>query len=161
MSKLPIANINNIEKNTIGDGKNFTAKVGRFSPVLNMKQLGCSVVELQPSEKGWPYHCHLGSDEVFYIIKGCGTVRYDDEEYSVTTGDVIYTPAGKNTAHQIINTSDAVLSYLAIDSFKSPEVCYYPDSEKYGSYAQDSDGSWDVFLAPKSAKAEYYDGEDK
>jgi len=161
MSKLPIANINSIEKNTIGDGRNFAAKVGRFSPLLNMKQLGCSVVELQPGEKGWPYHCHLGSDEVFYIIKGNGTVRYDNEAFTVVEGDVIYTPTGKNTAHQIINTSEETLTYLAIDNFKNPEVCYYPDSGKYGSYAQDSEGNWDVFLAHESAKAEYYDGEDK
>ncbi len=159
MSKLPIANIHKVEKNTIGDGKNFSAQVGRFSPLLKMKQLGCSIVELQPGEKAWPYHCHLGADEMFFIVSGSGTVRYDNQEYPVEQGDVIYTPTGKDTAHQIINTSNEKLSYLAIDSYKNPEVCYYPDSQKYGCYAQDADGNWDTFLAHKEANTEYYDGE--
>ncbi len=159
MSKLPKENIHNIKKQIIGDSKNFSARVGRFSPLLKMKQLGCSIVELKPGEKAWPYHCHLGADEMFYIVSGNGTIRYDKQEYPVAQGDVIYTPAGKDTAHQIINTSTETLSYLAIDSYKNPEVCYYPDSEKYGSYTQDKNGDWDNFIAHKEAATEYYSGE--
>ena len=38
---------------------------------------------------------------------------------------------GPETAHQIINTGDVELRYLAVSTQESPEVCMYPDSGKY------------------------------
>lgn len=43
---------------------------------------------------------------------------------------------GPETAHQIVNTSNAELKYLAVSTRLSPEVCDYPDSEKFGVYAE-------------------------
>ena len=39
-------------------------------------QLGCSVVELPPGKRSWPYHYHLGNEEAVYVLDGSGTVRY-------------------------------------------------------------------------------------
>jgi quercetin dioxygenase-like cupin family protein len=39
-----------------------------------------------------PYHKHLHEDEVFMLIKGTALVWYDDEEYELTEGGVVYLP---------------------------------------------------------------------
>ncbi len=160
MSKLLIENIDSIEKEKVGNGLNFEAKVGRFGSIFDMMGMGCSVVELKPEKKAWPYHLHYGQEELFVVLSGSGSIRYDGEIYPIKTGDVIYTPTGEGTAHQIINSSGATLQYLALSTSQNPEVCYYPDSGKYGSYAQNSDKSRKVFLAHESSELGYFDGEE-
>jgi len=161
-SKLQRANISAVPKITIGNEKQFEASLGRFTEPLNMQKLGCSIVELNPGKKAWPYHLHYGNDELFLIIKGSGIIRYDDEEYTISQGDVIYTPSGDGTAHQIINNSDETLQYYAISSTDSPEVAYYPDSDKYGSYfTGGEDNSRKSFIAKGSSNAGYYEDEDE
>lgn len=98
---------------------------------------------------------------MFFVVSGKGIIRFDGTEYPITEGDVIYTPAGENTAHQMINTSDSPLKYLAINSVSNPDICYYPDSGKYGSYNKKDDGSWQSFIAHKSSSTDYFEGEEK
>lgn len=54
MNKLPTLNIDEISKETVGNGKNFNAKSGRFTSALGMKNLGGGIVELEPGQKPWP-----------------------------------------------------------------------------------------------------------
>ena len=160
MSKLAIKNIQSVETTEIGDGKNFEASLGRFGPLFEMKGMGCSVVELKPGKKAWPYHLHYGQEELFFIITGSGSIRYDNELYPIKSGDVIYTPVGEGTAHQIINSSDGTLQYLALSTRENPELCYYPDSGKYGSYSVNADNSRKAFIAHESSELDYYSGEE-
>jgi uncharacterized cupin superfamily protein len=160
MSKLTISNVGTIDKAQVGNGDNFQANVGSFSTLFGMKGLGCNVVELEPGKKAWPYHLHYGHEELFVIVKGNGSIRFDDEIYPVKEGDVIYTPPGEGTAHQIINSSDAPLQYLALSTKQNPEICYYPDSEKYGSYFSTPGATRGAFIAHESGHTDYFEGED-
>ncbi len=157
---LSISNIDSIEMESVGNGSPFEASVGRFTSLFNMKGLGCSSVILRPGKKAWPYHLHYGQEELFVIISGQGTIRYDGEEHSIKSGDVIFTPPGEGTAHQIVNTSKEELKYLAFSTQENPEMCYYPDSGKYASYASDSSGQSKVFIAHESSEVGYFSGED-
>jgi len=159
MSKLKISNIETVERESVGNEASFAAKVGRFTSLLGMKGFGMSVVEVEPGKKAWPYHLHYGEEEMFVILKGEGTIRYDDEHHPIKPGDVIYTPPGDGTAHQIINTSDAPLQYLAMSTQQLPEVCYYPDSGKYGSYFSRDEGDVDAFMAHERSEEDYFKGE--
>ena len=157
----PIINFDSIAKEAIGDGSAFSANIRAISEKFGMKGIGCKVVELEPEEKAWPYHLHYGHEEVFVILEGSGTLRYDDSEYEIKTNDVIYAPPGEGTAHQIINTSTDKLRYLAISTKENPETCYYPDSGKYASFSWDENGQRSVFIGHESDSKNYYDGEDK
>ncbi len=159
MNKAPVVNLNDVDKVTIGNGANFAANVARLGPLLGMKDLGCSLVELEPGQKGWPYHLHYGIEELFVVIEGEGSLRYNDEMSPIRSGDVIFAPTGDGTAHQIINSSDAPLRYLALSTMVSPEVCYYPDSGKYGSYSFSDPENVKAFMAHEADAREYYDGE--
>lgn len=160
MAGLPRANLKTVKLQKIGNGEGFSAKAGRLAPLLGMESIGCSVIELEPGEKGWPFHLHYGEEELFVILDGTGHMRYGDEQYEVVEGDVLFTPPGEGTAHQIINTSDAPLTYLAFSSHSDPAFCYYPDSGKYAAYTQQTDGTWKAFIAHESSDCDYYDGED-
>ena len=157
-NKPPIVNFTDAKRQTFGHGEAFKATTARIGAELGAEQIGCSLVELEPGKRAWPYHLHYAEEEMFVILEGQGTIRYDDEEYPVREGDVIFTPTGPGTAHQIVNTSDAPLRYLALSSRADAEVAVYPDSGKIGAYGRNDDSI--AFLAPLSAKVDYFDGED-
>ena len=158
-NKPPMIHIDAIESTAYGQGDHFAARLGRLGQVLGMEKLGCTLVELEPGKKAWPYHLHYGAEELFVILAGSGTIRYDGNEIPIKSGDIIFTPPGENTAHQIINTSNALLRYLALSSMDSPELCYYPDSGKYGAYSFKLGGTRKAFIAHEDSAAQYWDGE--
>jgi uncharacterized cupin superfamily protein len=74
---------------------------------------------------------------MFFIVRGTGTLRYGSETRMIRGGDVICCPTGgPETAHQIVNDSDAELAYLSISTMMPAEVCEYPDSKKVGCFAE-------------------------
>ena len=155
--KAPIVNLEDLPLEANGKGENFAAMLGRVGATLGTRQIGCTLVVLEPGKRAWPYHLHYGQEELFVVLEGEGTLRYDDDEYPVRAGDVILTPPGPDTAHQIVNTSAKALRYLALSGTQLPEVCYYPDSGKYGAYF---DGGKETgFLARRSSEVDYWDGE--
>ena len=65
--------------------------------------------------------------------------------------------------HQIINTSDSDLVYIALSTNERADVFLYPDSGKYGAYSGKTrdprdPGSFIVF-ARKETAVDYWDGE--
>ena len=57
------------------------------------------------------------------------------ETRKIREGDVICCPTGgPETAHQILNDSDADLAYLSVSTMMPAEVCEYPDSKKVGAF---------------------------
>jgi quercetin dioxygenase-like cupin family protein len=51
-----------------------------------------------------PYHKHLREDEIFMLVKGTALVWYDDQEYELAEGGVVFLPKGVPHAYRI--TSD-------------------------------------------------------
>lgn len=65
---------------------------------------------LQPSLSYHP-HSHDDHEEVYYIIKGKGEIRIDDEVQPIKDGDIIF--IGLNQVHEIRNTGDEIIEFLA------------------------------------------------
>ena len=73
---------------------------------------------------------------MFFILRGNGTLRFGHETRKIRAGDVICCPTGgPESAHQIINDSDAELAYLSISTMMPAEICEYPDSKKVGAFS--------------------------
>ena len=162
MSK-PIINIDELEFTNFSKGDKFDSSRARVSPLVGAEKLGCGVVRLQPGKRAWPYHAHHVVEEMFYVLSGSGTLRHADEEYPIRAGDFIASPADPQQAHQIINTSDEELTYIALSSEMITDVMLYPDSGKYGVWHGDTSdfSAPDNFLvfARKDAAVDYWDGE--
>jgi uncharacterized cupin superfamily protein len=159
-SNPPKVHIDSVKRMVVGNAEKFAASIGRIGDHLGMEKIGCTVVELEPGKRAWPHHLHYGQEELFIILEGEGTLRYDDGEFEIRQGEVFFAGTGPGTAHQIINTSGATLKYLALSSMEDPEICYYPDSKKYGSYYWREEDKRVRFLAHEDSAIDYFEGEE-
>ena len=137
-----------------GKGEHFAAMLGRVGATLGSRQIGCTLVVLEPGKRAWPYHLHHGQEELFVVLEGEGTLRYDGDEFPIRAGDAILTPPGPDTAHQIVNTSEKELRYLALSGMQLPDVCFYPDSGKYAAYF--GGGKEYAFIAKGESAVDYW-----
>jgi len=97
--------------------------------------LGCSLYELPPGKRSWPYHYHTGNAESFYVLSGTGQLRASEAEHPLEPGDYVACPAGPDGAHRVVNDGDDELRYLAFSTMEDPDVTVYPDSGKVGVFA--------------------------
>ena len=99
---------------------------------------------------------------MIYIIDGAGVLRFGKEEVAVITGTVIACPPGAEYPHQLINTGEKDLRYLAVSTMEFPDICEYPDSNKVGAYATAAVGQQVGLRAlyVKDKNVDYYEGED-
>lgn len=65
-----------------------------------------------PSGSSIGYHKHEGDCEMIFIIKGEGTVLYDDTKNPVKSGQCHYCPEGHS--HSLINTGVEDLFFCAV-----------------------------------------------
>jgi uncharacterized cupin superfamily protein len=141
------------------------ARLGQIGRVLGARKLGYNVTVLPPGRRAFPLHCHRINEEMFFVIEGRGEIRIGDATHAICAGDVIACPpGGPETAHQIVNNSEAELRYLAVSTLLSPEICEYPDSGKFGVAAEfdaSADGAAQRFyhLGRPGASLGYWDGE--
>lgn len=105
------------------------------------EQLGCSLYEIPPGKRGWPYHYHTANTEAIYVLAGEGELRGpEDEPETLESGVYAAFPAGPDGAHEIENTGEEPLKYLAVSTMVEPEVLRYPDSDKVGVMAGEPPG---------------------
>ena len=130
-----VVNIDELKLEHFAKGDKFECDAVRIGPLLGAKDLGYSYDVVPPGKRSCPFHSHRGEEEMFFIVKGKGTLRYGDETRKIRAGDVICCPTGgPETAHQIVNDSDAELAYLSVSTMLPAEVCEYPDSKKIGAF---------------------------
>ncbi len=160
-------NIAEVPLRDAGHGKGFAAKLGRIGPLIGAKKLGCQLHIVPAGKKAFPRHAHHANEEMFYIVAGAGTCRIGADVFPVRAGDVIACPAGDGeTAHQIINTSDDELRYLAFSTRLDPDVVECPDSGKFmvASMVPDEGGLRAARVSyvwrPGSGPVDYWDGEE-
>ena len=130
-----VVNIDEVELKSFEKGDTFQCATVRIGPMLGAKDLGYSYDVVPPGKRACPFHSHRAEEEMFFIIRGEGTLRYGEETRRIRAGDVICCPTGgPETAHQIVNDSEAELAYLSVSTMMPAEVCEYPDSHKIGSF---------------------------
>jgi uncharacterized cupin superfamily protein len=130
-----VVNVDELELEHGSNGDRFEWRSTRIGPKLGAKDLGYSYDVIPPGKRGCPFHSHRAEEEMFFIVSGKGTLRYGAETRPVRAGDFICCPVGgPETAHQIVNTSDADLAYISVSTMMPAEVCEYPDSRKIGAF---------------------------
>ncbi len=143
----------------------YAARFAAIGERLGASMLGYSLVETTPGCRASPLHNHRCNEEMFLILDGEGTIRIGTERYPVRAGDIIACPpGGPETAHQIENTSDKPLRYLAVSTMAEPDVIDYPDSGKFLVKGRLPAGHGDEktvfrFIGRKETSLDYWDGE--
>lgn len=91
------------------------ARSGRVSTQMGAQQLGYNLTVVPPGKCAFLARSHLVNEDMFFILSGAG---------------------GIDTAHQIANTGIEELRYLAVRTTRTPAVCEYPNSGKFGIFAR-------------------------
>jgi uncharacterized cupin superfamily protein len=130
-----VVNLDALKLEHLAKGDKFESDCARIGPLIGAKDLGYSYDVVPPGKRSCPFHSHRAEEEMFFIVRGEGTLRYGDETRKIRAGDVICCPiGGPETAHQIINDSSSELAYLSVSTMMPAEVCEYPDSNKVGAF---------------------------
>lgn len=119
-------------------------------------QCNVAIYEIPPLKANYPYHYHLKSEEIFYIISGSGILETPDGEKTISAGDIVVCPPSEKGAHRIINSSyTEMLTYLDCDTVHFPDIAYYPNSDKVGIILN---GESNLFYKNHN-DVDYYEGE--
>lgn len=146
-------------------GSAYAVKRKQLGAAAGGKMLGCSLIEVPPGKKSWPFHFHTANEEAIYVLAGRARLRLGTDELPIAAGDYVALPPGKAHAHQVINDSAEPVRYLAISTMVHPDVTVYPDSNKVGvivGAAPGGDKAVRTLLAflPLDAEVDYWAGED-
>lgn len=165
----PYVSLDELPLTENGNGGKFEAKIARIGPMLGAKNLGCMLTIVPPGKTAWPYHAHVVEDEMMVILEGEGEYRLGGALYQVKAGDVLAAPpGGEEVAHQLVNTGEVDLKYLAFSAWTGDAaVVVYPDSGKFVTVAGIPEGGtkfdakfWHLGYQGEGV-ADYYDGEDE
>ena len=138
----------------------FDASRAALGKALGLSKLGVNVTAVKPGKAAYPFHSHRANDELFLILAGGGELRLGGQRLAVKEGDLIGCPAGDaSTAHQLVNTGEAELRYLAVSTLIDPEVCEYPDSGKIGAYCGGGGDKGLMHLSRSADATDYWAGE--
>jgi uncharacterized cupin superfamily protein len=108
-------------------GSRFEARSIEFGVQLGLFGLGAALYEVPPGKTADAFHRHHTSDEMFVVLSGTGTYRYGDVRLPIAQWDCLAAPAA-GEGHQIINTGELPLRYLAFSNNTNADVVEYLDS---------------------------------
>ena len=151
-----VVNVDELALEHFEKGAGFACDAVRVGRLLGAKDLGYSYDVVQPGKRSCPFHSHRAEEEMFFVVKGTGLLRYGAETRRIRAGDFICCPTGgPETAHQIVNDSDADLAYISVSTMMPAEVCEYPDSGKIGAFGEGGLRH----MTPGSAAVDYWKDE--
>jgi len=165
MRLTPIVNVSDVELSAHSHGESFEAQLGVMASKIGASQIGCRLTVVPPGKKAWPFRSHHANEEMYFVLEGSGTYRLGDDDYPIRQGDLVAAPAGRSArAHQVINSSEAPLKYLALSTMYHPDVMEYPDSNKFGVFAGSPPGGDKArrafaILASRESGLDYWGGE--
>lgn len=79
--------------------------------VLGLKNICGEVVVYPPGASGATHH-HIGTEHLFFITEGSGTMYVDDAPHEVTAGDFIAVFEGER--HSFRNHTDRTFAFLEL-----------------------------------------------
>jgi uncharacterized cupin superfamily protein len=160
-----VVNEKDLEWAKSSHGEKFGYRRKSLSLATGGEKLGCSLYEVEPGRRAWPFHYHAANEEAIYVLEGTGTLRIGKGEAPISKGDYVTFSAAKEGAHQLVNTSDSILRYLCFSTMVEPDVMIYPDSGKIGAFIGAAPGgpkekrTLSKFLKG-DAEVGYYEGEE-
>ena len=110
----------------------------RFSRVdiTGSNDLIVTRVDVHEKGNGHNFHLHPTMDEVIFIIAGKAEVWIENESKILEAGEAVFIP--RNTVHASYNSSEKVLSFLAIlapgGDLKNDRMIDVSDQEPWISY---------------------------
>jgi mannose-6-phosphate isomerase-like protein (cupin superfamily) len=98
------------------EGQTFVQETCRATILLSpdnvaSRGMDLGILHLQPRSKTLP-NMHPRSEEMFYLLKGKGTITVEDETEEIEAGVAIYIP--ENVVHHFENTQDGEMVFILV-----------------------------------------------
>jgi uncharacterized cupin superfamily protein len=154
----------NIHKPVFEEGERpegFKSRRARIGYELAAELIGCSLFEVPPGQAAYPYHFHYADEELLIVLNGEPSLRTPEGTRTLAEGEVVHFPLGEGGAHQIFNSTEQTVAFLAISSSGRPDIVVYPDSDKIGvGQRLPQGGGLRAFFRRGEAVGGYFEGEE-
>jgi uncharacterized cupin superfamily protein len=137
----------------------FQCSRARLGRQAGSERLGLSLWEVPPGEAAYPYHHHLGEEELVVVLEGCPSLRTQKGWRELEEGEVTAFPRGEVGAHQLVNRTQETVRFLAFSPSGDPDIVIYPDSGKVGAFERLPDGGGLRTMFRLADTVDYHEGE--
>src|SRR5262245_8760492 len=137
----------------------FRVQRARLGRQAGGERLGLSLWELPAGQAAYPYHYHLGEEEMIVVLEGRPSLRTPGAQRELAAGEVVAFLRGEDGAHQLINEAEETIRFLAISTSGDPDLVVYSDSNKLGAYERLPEGGGLRALFRLGDTVDYWEGE--
>lgn len=141
------------------DHDGFRARRARLGHELGTERLGVSLWEVPPGEAAYPFHYHLGEEELVVVLAGAPSLRTPEGWRELEEGELVSFPRGERGAHQLVNRTGETVRFLALSTNGEPDLVLYPDSGKLGAAERLPSGGGLLSFFRLGDAVDYWDGE--
>jgi uncharacterized cupin superfamily protein len=140
------------------DNPDYDARRAFIGRPAGSRRLGASVWELDPGKAAYPYHAHLGEEELIVVLSGHPSLRTPEGWRELSPGEAVAFPRGEEGAHQIVNRGSETVRFLAVSTAGAPDIVLYLDEGKLGASERRPDGSGLSRFFFLEQSVDYWDG---
>ncbi len=112
-------------------------KLGEY---FGLTQFGVNLTHLSPGAVSALAHSHSRQDEFIFILEGNPTLVLGRQEFILNPGDCYGFKAGTGLAHQLVNRSQEIVTYLEMGDRAAGDEVEYPNDDIKA--IQSSSGEW-------------------
>jgi uncharacterized cupin superfamily protein len=140
----------------------FETRRARLGRQTGSEKLGLSLWELPPGQAAYPYHFHLGEEEILVVLEGRPSLRTPEGWREMEDGEVVCFRVGEEGAHQLVNRGDETVRFLAISN-QQTDIVVRPESNSISVFERRPEGGGLTRHFSLEEGAGYYDfeGEEK
>jgi uncharacterized cupin superfamily protein len=139
----------------------FKCRRARIGRQAGSQRLGASVWEVPPGQAAYPYHYHLGEEELLVVLSGAPSLRTPAGWQELSAGEVVAFPTGEAGAHQVVNRTAEPVRMLALSTQDGPDVVIRPESETLGTFERLPQGGGLYKHFRLSDAVDYWEGEQR
>ena len=130
---MKVFNLNGDEWDRTEERPGWRSKDAGVGARIGAELIGGSMYELEPGDRLWPYHTHHANEEWLVVLLGRPTLRTHEGQRTLSEGDVVCFPRGKEGAHQVSNHTGSAIRVLMLSTLIKPDIVEYLDSGKIGA----------------------------
>ena len=112
----------------------------KLGEVFGLTNFGVNLTHLSPGAMSALAHSHSKQDEFIFVLEGTPTLVLGEEEFVLNPGDCYGLKAGTGIAHQLVNRSEEVATYLEIGDRTEGDEVEYPNEDLKAT--QLANGTW-------------------
>ena len=101
----------------------------RVGDHFGLTHYGVNLTQLAPGAASALLHSHSQEDELVYIVSGTAVLILDTAEFTMQPGDCCGFKAGTGKAHQLVNRSGGLVTYLEIGNRAPDDQAEYPNDD--------------------------------